>query len=454
MNYYITTLGCPKNEADSREIEKSLLFEGFQKSKNLEEANFHIINTCAFIEEAKKETIETILQAIEYKKKLKKRNKNQKVIVVGCFAERYHKEIDLEIPEVDFIFGTGIYHRAGELIRDKFQIPQKQNVDYYNILKSIISPNKFYEPVKVSDGCNRNCAFCAIPQFRGKFRYRDQDDIIKEIQELTNNGIKEICLVSQDTNSYGNNIEHLISLLEKIEEIDSLKWLRLLYLYPDKKTEKLIKEIAKRKLTKLVPYLESPVQHVSERILKKMNRSGDYEFFKNLFTMARELIPELEIRTTFLVGFPGEEYKDIELIKKFIEELKIEHISFFAYSPEEGTPAYNLKKSINKKDVNIIINELQNIYQEQLKFIMSKNINKTYCAILEKIKSNELHLRRPQSAPEIDDIVIIPYQPRQWKEKYHTLPKLGHFYDIEIVDFIAYDYIGRFKNIDLQEREK
>ncbi len=453
MNYYITTLGCPKNEADSREIDKSLLLEGFQKSKSLEEANFHIINTCAFIEEAKKETIETILEAIELKKKLQKRNKNQKVIVVGCFAERYHKEIELEIPEVDFIFGTGIYHRAGELIRNKFQIHQKQNVDYYQILKSIIKPNKFYEPVKISDGCNRNCSFCAIPQFRGKFRYRDENDIIKEIQELASNGIKEICLVSQDTNSYGTHIDQLISLLEKIEEVESLEWVRLLYLYPDKKTEKLIQEIAKRKLRKLVPYLESPVQHVSEHILKKMNRYGSYEFFKNLFTMARELIPNLEIRTTFLIGFPGEESKDIELIKTFIDELKIEHITFFAYSPEEGTEAYHLKKTVNKKEVYNRINELQNFYQEQLKIIMSKNIKKTYRSILEKIKSNEFHFRRPQSAPEIDDIVIVPYHPKEWKEKYQTLPKLGNFYEIEIVDFIAYDYIGQIKEHLTKERE-
>jgi ribosomal protein S12 methylthiotransferase len=446
VRYYITTLGCPKNEADSREMEKSLLLEGFEKSDKIDKADFHIINTCAFIEEAKKETIETIFNAIEIKELLNNKQKKQKIIVVGCFAERYHKEVEIEIPEVDFIFGTGLYHRAGELIRNKFKIPLKQKVDYYKILESIKSYKKFYAPVKISDGCDRNCSFCAIPQFRGKFRFREKAEILKEVYELSQMGIKEICLVSQDTNSYGKHYSDLISLIEEIEKMKEIEWIRLLYLYPDKKTQKILQEIYKNKYKKVVPYLESPVQHVSEKILKKMNRFGNYEYFKDLFLMARELFPDLEIRTSFLIGFPEETYKDIELVKKFIEELKIEHISFFAFSPEENTLAYQYSSNIDKKEIYQKVNELQNYYDQILKTIMVKNYNKIYKCILENIKPKELHFRRPQAAPEIDDIVIVPFDYKKWKESNFTIPKLGEFYEIKIMDSISYDYIGSIKS--------
>ncbi len=442
MNYFITTLGCPKNEADSREMDKSLLLEGFRKVSKVENADIHIINTCAFIEEAKKETIETIFNAIRIKEKLIKKKEDQKIVVVGCFSERYHKEIEIEIPEIDFIFGTGLYHRAGELIRNKFQLPLKQNPDYYSILKSLNQKNVFYAPVKISEGCNRNCSFCAIPQFRGKFRNRNQEEILKEIKELSQLGVKEICLVSQDTNSYGNHYQDLIRLLEEIEKIDQIKWVRLLYLYPDKKTQKVLNEIYKLNLKKFVPYLESPVQHVSEKILKKMNRYGDYDFFKDLFLMARELFKDLEIRTSFLIGFPEESVEDIELIKKFIQELKIEHISFFAYSPEEGTEAYSYSKKINRSEIYKKINELQTFYNEILKEIMHKNIHKQYKCLLEKIKSNEFYLRRPQSSPEIDDIVIVPYNYKEWKMKNKKLPQPGEFYTVQITGTVVYDYLG------------
>jgi ribosomal protein S12 methylthiotransferase len=448
MKYYITTLGCPKNEADSREMDKSLLLEGFQKANSPEGADIHIINTCAFIEDAKKETIDTIFQAIEVKEILKAKKNDQKLIVVGCFAERYHKEIEIEIPEVDYIFGTGLYHRAGELIRNKFQILLKQNVDYYKVLESIKSPNKFYAPVKISDGCNRNCYFCAIPQFRGNFRFREKSEILREIQELAHLGIKEICLVSQDTNSYGNHYQEFIELLEEIEQISGIEWLRILYLYPDKKTQKILEEIYKKNFKKIVPYLESPLQHVSERILKKMNRFGSYEFFKDLFSMARQMIPDLEIRTSFLVGYPEETWDDIEQIKKFIEELKIEHISFFGFSPEENTVAYQYSSKVNKKEISQKINDLQNFYNEILKSIMIKNYNKIYKCILENIRPNELHFRRPQSAPEIDDIVIVPFEYNEWKKKYNHLPKLGSFYNVQITGSISYDYLGKIISND------
>ncbi|MFN3605154.1 MAG: MiaB/RimO family radical SAM methylthiotransferase [Leptonema sp. (in: bacteria)] len=450
-NFYITTLGCLKNEADSRDIYKSLILNGFINSGKLSDANFHIINTCGFIEEAKKETINTIFTAISFKKKL---NIDQKLIVVGCFAERYKNEIKNEIPEVDLIIGTGKYNQIGEILRNEFNLSAKnlKTIDTYTFLNSIPYNKRFYLPIKISEGCNRNCSFCAIPNFKGKFFYKEKSEILKEIKEILkqNPHIREICLVSQDTNSYGENYLELINLIEEIEEIPEIKWIRLLYLYPDKKTEKILKEIYKKKFNKIVPYLESPVQHVSESILKKMNRFGNYSFFKDLFFFARELFPDLEIRTSFLVGFPEEKAQDIELIKKFINECEIEHISFFPYSREEGTSSFYFKNQITKKEIGRRVNELQNFYDEQLKKIMEKNLHKTFTCILEKITTKEMYFRRPQSSPEIDDVVIVNFNYKDFKENNIALPKLGNFYEIKINGFVAYDYLGNLVNDSIE----
>lgn len=443
MKYYLTTLGCPKNEADSRDIETSLLMEGFSKAKHVDDADFHIINTCAFIEEAKKETIQEIFRAISIKEKLKEKNKDQKVIVVGCFSERYSKEIKEEIPEIDLFFGTNQYRKTGEILKTHFHLEIQKPSDYVELWETLKAKKKFYAPVKISEGCNRNCAFCAIPLFRGKFQSFEKESILEQVRFLAQTGIKEICIVSQDTNSYGSHYNELVDLLELIQEIEGIQWIRLLYMYPDQKTMRILKEIHKRKIYKIVPYLESPIQHVSEKVLKKMNRYGSYEFFKDLFQMARDLFSDLEIRTTFLIGFPEEDAHDIALIQRFIEETKIEHLTFFAYSPEEGTQAYEFSSKINRKEIKNKINEIQNFYNEILRDIMSNHVGKIYYSLLEGIKPNELYFRRPQSAPEIDDIVVVSFDYKQWKQEKKEPPKLGEFYPIEITGFVSYDYTGR-----------
>ncbi len=442
FSFFITTLGCLKNEADSRQIHKSMILNGFKQAKSIKESDFHIINTCGFIEEAKKETIEVIFDSISLKKDIT--NKNQKLIVVGCFAQRYKEEIQKEIAEVDLIIGTGEYHRVGDIIKKNFEVPVFSKKTSTNFYYDISKQKKFYLPIKISEGCNRNCSFCAIPSFKGKFGYREKAEILQEIQEVLkiNSNIKEICIVSQDTNSYGKNIEEFISLLEDIELLPEIHWIRILYLYPDLKTKKILEKIHKKKFKKIVPYLESPVQHVSESILKKMNRFGSYTFFVDLFTYARELFPNLEIRTSFLVGFPGETIRDVELIQKFIEECQIEHITFFPYSREEGTASYHYLNQVKKKEIYYRVNQLQNFYEEQLKQITSKHIHKTFNCLLENITSGQMVFRRPQSAPEIDDNVLVELKYKDFYEKKIPLPKLGNFYDVTITGFATYDYIG------------
>lgn len=439
--FFITTLGCLKNEADSRQMQKSMLMNGFHSVKSIEESNFHIINTCGFIEEAKKETIEVIFNSVNLKKNLKNK---QKLVVVGCFAQRYKEEIQKEIPEVDLIIGTGEYHRIGEIIKKSFHIVLPSNKNLHSLFYDVFEQKKFYLPVKFSEGCNRNCTFCAIPSFKGNFVYRERSEILQEIQEVLkiNSAIKEICIVSQDTNSYGKNIYEFLSLLEDIELISEIKWIRILYLYPDLKTKKILEEIYKRGFKKIVPYLESPVQHVSEPILKKMNRFGNYSFFKDFFNYVRELFPDVEIRTSFLVGFPGETNQDVEMIKKFLEECPIEHITFFPYSREEGTISYQYSNKISKKEIYRRINDLQNFYEDQLHQIVSKNINKTFTCLLEKITPEQMFFRRPQSAPEIDDTVMVNYRHQDLQQKNILLPKLGSFYEVKITGFVSCDYIG------------
>ncbi len=438
--FYITTLGCPKNTADSREMERSLLLEGFHPAPSAESADFHLVNTCSFIESAREQTIETVFEAIDVKEARKKRA-DQKLVVVGCFTERYQAAVSEEWPEVDFSFGTGLYHRAGALIREAFRIPRPHQADiaspFEHLKRRRLHP---YAPVKVSDGCDRSCAFCAIPQFRGSFRSRETQEIVAECAELGDSGIREICLVSQDTNSFGGRPEALVELIERLNELDSLHWLRLLYLYPDRKTERILRLLADRGLnrSRLVPYLESPVQHVSSSVLKSMKRAGNAAYFKDLFAMARELFPGLEIRTSFLVGFPGETAADVDELHRFIEDTGLEKLALFAYSPEEGTAAF-ASGAVDPAETNERINELRQTHLNVLKEIHLQRVGQRYQCMVDAIHPTEIVCRRPQDAPEIDETVLIPFQ----YEKGMKLPAPGDLIEVEITGFYEYDMEGR-----------
>ncbi|MBW0433991.1 30S ribosomal protein S12 methylthiotransferase RimO [Leptospira yasudae] len=405
--FYITTLGCPKNTADSMSMHHSLLEEGFTPAALPEESDFHFINTCTFIQSATEETIQTILSAAQVKKQ-----HHQKLVVVGCFAERYPDNISAEIPEVDLFFGTGRYAEAGKILRDKFPdlSPPKLefNEDILERLKlssGIENYSKPYAYVKVSDGCNRGCSFCIIPSFRGKFRESPVDDIIRDADRAIRAGAKEICLVSQDTVYYGRDSEVLLDMVRKVSEIDSLEILRLLYLYPDKKTEKLIRLMGQT--PKIAPYLESPLQHVSSKILKSMNRAGESSYFKDLFSLAREVKPGLEIRTSFIIGYPGEEADDVDQILRFIEETRPEKVNLFSYSPQEGTKGAETKQTVSEKEKSKRINMIRDAHLAILEEIHESRIGKTYDAIVDAIEDGQAVVRRLQDAPEMDEVVYV-----------------------------------------------
>lgn len=406
-SFFITTLGCPKNTVDSMSMHQSLLKEGLLPASGPEASDFHLINTCTFIQDATKETIQTILDSIDLKKKSK-----QRLVVVGCFAERAGKEISDDLPEVDLHFGTGKYDKAGEILRKSFPLDFKEAKEFNEdllerlTLSSVIENySKPYSYVKISDGCNRGCSFCIIPNLRGKFKDSSEISVLTETKKAIAAGAKEICLVSQDTVFYGKDTDKLLDLIQSVADVKGLEILRLLYLYPDKKTEKLLDLYGK--IGHIAPYLESPLQHVSKDVLKAMNRTGEYSYFKSLFEKARAVKPGLEIRTSFILGFPGETAADVDEIIRFIQEVKPEKVNLFPYSPQEGTKGFDLPGKLKDKEISKRVNLVRDVYLETLKEIHQSRIGKVYDAIVDEVIDGGSMVRRLQDAPEIDEVVFV-----------------------------------------------
>ncbi|PJZ66183.1 30S ribosomal protein S12 methylthiotransferase RimO [Leptospira wolffii] len=432
--FYITTLGCPKNTVDSMSMHHSLLEEGFSPAQTPEESDFHLINTCTFIRSATEETIQTILGAAHAKKQ-----EGQKLVVVGCFAERYPKDISAEIPEVDLVFGTGKYSQAGRIIREAFRRDfsplQKTEFNSDLIERMKLSPgienySKPYAYVKVSDGCNRGCAFCIIPSLRGKFVDSPLEEILRDTKRAVSAGAKEICLVSQDTVYYGKDSDKLLDMIRSVSEVEGLEILRLLYLYPDKKAEKILRLMGE--IPKIAPYLESPLQHVSERVLKSMNRSGGYSSFRDLYSLAREVRPDLEIRTSFILGFPGETGEDVDEILRFVEETRPEKLNLFAYSPQDGTKGAEVAQTVSEKEKAKRINLIREAHLKILQEIHESRIGKEYVAIVDGIEDGTAVVRRLQDAPEIDEVVYVE----------DPSLKPGTIGKVKVESFYEYDMMG------------
>jgi ribosomal protein S12 methylthiotransferase len=430
-SYYITTLGCPKNIADSQHMEESLLMEGLIPAKTPLDSDYHLINTCTFITSATEETIDTILSAAKIKKKRK-----QKLVVVGCFAERFPDAIRDDIPEVDLCFGTGKYKDAGKLIKTQFPSDFK-NINEINdeikIRESIFKKksNKPFSFIKVSDGCNRGCSFCIIPSLRGEFKDYSPENILLDVKKAVGSGSKEICLVSQDTVFYGRDTETLKNLLMEISQIEGVELIRPLYLYPDKKTYKLLDAFLENK--KIAPYFESPIQHVSEKVLKSMNRSGNLSFFKDLFFKART-VKDLEIRTSIIIGYPGETSEDIDQVLEFIDTVKPEKLALFSFSPQEGTKAFTLSETVQESEKAHRINLIRDLHLKKLEEAHLIRIGKEYDAIVDEVTKKEAIVRRFQDAPEIDEVVFC--SPENLKQ--------GMIGKVRITSFSEYDMEGTF----------
>ncbi|WP_073342716.1 30S ribosomal protein S12 methylthiotransferase RimO [Caldanaerobius fijiensis] len=433
----VISLGCAKNLVDSETMIGLLKAADFSITNKAEEADVLIVNTCAFINKAKEESIETILEMAEFKK-----NGVCKVLVVtGCLSERYRDKLMKEIPEIDALVGTGDFEEIVEVVNNSLQgkktkIYGHQNKVFSENLPRIISNSGKYAYVKIADGCNNRCTYCVIPSLRGRYRSRDIADINREVKAIVENGVKEIILIAQDTTRYGIDKGRfmLSDLLYNLSEIDGLKWIRILYCYPEAISDQLIDAIATN--DKVCKYIDMPIQHISDEILRKMGRHTSKKEIYNLIDKLRTKIPGVVLRTSLIVGFPGETQEQFNELVSFVEESKFDHLGVFEYSREEGTPAAKLPGQIPervKKERRDVIMKLQNNIARQLN---QQKVGKIFDVLIEGKKGSYYIGRTYHYAPEIDGIVYIKSDKFISGDFARVLIKKAYDYDIlgEIVE--------------------
>ena len=416
----VITLGCSKNIVDSERILRQLEINDFDIVDNAEKADTVIINTCGFIEAAKEESINTILQAIE----AKKAGIIDKVLVAGCLSERYKEELRDEIPEVDEYFGTEKYQEIVETLGGEFK---------YELLgeRELTTP-KHFAYLKISEGCDNPCSFCAIPLIRGGFRSKSIEELKKETEFLAQKGVKELIIIGQDTTDYGKDIygrRNLHELLRELAAVDGIEWIRLLYAYPSHFPNEVIEEIADNK--KVLNYLDLPLQHISDSVLKSMRRGISSSVQRELVSKIKREIPDLTFRTTFIVGYPTETDADFEELYNFVKENKFDRVGVFTYSQEDNTYSYELGDPIPeevKESRKEALMELQKeISLEKNKKMLGKKIK----CIVDDIEGEYFVARSVKDAPEVDGNVLIDSQEK--------MLHVGNFYEVEVVDFNEYD---------------
>ncbi len=428
---HITTLGCSKNIVDSEVLTGQLETNQFVITKNPQDAEVIIINTCGFINDAKEESIQTIFEAL----KLREKDPNKKVYVAGCLTQRYREEISKEIPEIDGIFGTEAY---GEILDALGK--NHAAADNLHLLRRLSTPGHFAY-LKISEGCNHACAFCAIPNIRGKFRSRSMDSLLDEAQMLADKGVKELILISQDSSYYGldfisTDSPAMPELLKSLEQIDGIQWIRPLYWYPKKFPMEVIHLMRDSK--KILPYLDLPLQHISDNQLRLMRRPDTRQSILQIISTIREQIPHAALRTTLILGFPGESNADFEELYRFVEETRFDRLGTFVYSDEENTAAYDLPDKINPE----IARERQDkIMELQRSISLEKNramIGQVVDTIIDEYVSEQgIFIGRTyRDAPEIDNEVIIAADESQ------DSIKQGDIIPVSITDAGEYEIYG------------
>lgn len=404
------SLGCPKNQVDAEIMLAKLQKDGFDFVNDPLEADLIIVNTCGFIEDAKKESIENILDMISYKEDYPE----IKVLVTGCLAQRYQSQIFEEIPEVDGVIGIGANEDICEICHKMLDgekaesFPPKENLKIEG--DRILTTPPYSAYLKIAEGCSNHCTYCAIPSIRGPFRSRPSESIIAEAKDLAEKGVKELVVVAQDTTRYGEDLygkNALVPLLKALSMVDGIEWIRLLYLYPERIDDALIDEIASNE--KIVKYMDIPLQHCNKNVLKRMNRHGDRESLTELLNKIREKIDGVTIRTTFIAGFPGETEEEFNELCEFVEEMRFERMGCFAYSEEEGTPAAKLDGMMDyeiRVDRADIINERQNVILDELNESL---VGKILPTIVEGYDSysDSYYGRTTMDAPEIDTLIYF-----------------------------------------------
>lgn len=428
------SLGCPKNQVDGEILLSKLSDAGFEIVNTIEQSDLMIVNTCGFIDDAKKEAIETILEVAQYKEA----GIISAIVVTGCLAERYQDEILMEMPEVDAVVGIG----ANENI---VKICQKALCG----ISTSIFPDKCYLPLdddrmlstpshwaylKIAEGCDNKCAYCAIPAIRGPFRSRTIESIVAEGEKLAQKGVKEIILVAQDTTKYGYDLYgeyRLDDLLMELVKIDGIEWIRLFYCYPQRITDSLIEVIKTQ--DKICNYIDIPLQHANHDVLKNMNRTGDAQSYIELLSKMRREIPDISFRTTFMVGFPGETEEQFEDLCNFVSEVKFDKMGCFTFSPEEDTPAYDMDCQIDEDVKQRRQEVLMNLQYSVTQQCNQNKIGKIYKVIVDEANDGTYIGRSYLDSPEIDSGIIFTS-----KEQI----TIGSFVNVKIISFDGYDLIG------------
>ena len=433
----IISLGCAKNRVDAEMLLYRIRNAGYKLCEDVAMADVAVINTCGFIESAKQESIEEILELSE----LKKEGKIKAIIVTGCLAERYKEEVMKEIPEADAVVGIGANDDIVKIIDEVLQGKKQQCFPDKLLLPleggRIQSTPYYYAYLKIAEGCDNHCTYCAIPMIRGKFRSRKMEDIIAEAKHLAENDVKELVVVAQDTSLYGKDIYGelmLAKLLKKLCEIDGIRWIRVLYCYPDKITDELLQVMAEEE--KIVKYLDLPLQHCNGRVLKTMNRKGNKEELVELIAKIREKVPGIVLRTTFIAGFPTETEEEFAELENFAKEVRFERVGCFAYSQEENTPAAKLEpqipEDVKERRAEIIMENQQKIMEE----FCQKLDGKTIEVLVEGYDQYAecFFGRSAWDAPEVDGSVFFTVTGRK--------PAPGEFVKVKIDDFLNCDPIG------------
>ena len=435
MKVSLVTLGCAKNEVDSEMLLGFLRNIGFELETDLREAECIVVNTCGFIKSAKEEAIDTILDMAEYKKI----GKCKHLIVTGCLAKRYKSQIEKEFPEVDLVIGVDEYNNIDKIFSEYFSKEIKTKLEFKDRIVSSVFPTAY---LRISDGCNNNCHYCAIPLIRGNLKSRKIEDIVDEAKFLVDKGIRELVVIAQDTTSYGLDLYKkpmLYKLLKELSKLDELKWIRVLYMYPGKITDELIEEFKTN--PKICKYFDIPLQHISDTMLKAMNRHTNKKEVYELVKKIRKEIPDAVLRTTFMVGYQGETTEDFNELIDAVHDLKFERMGAFTFSKEDDTVAWSMPGDILEKVKKARYKKLMEEQQKVVNEFMTSNIGRTLEVLVTDVDESEKYFvcRSYMDAPDVDPKMLLKIN----KTSIANMV-VGEWTTVEIIGTKGYDYICKF----------
>ena len=436
MKLLFISLGCDKNLVDSEMMMGLLHDRGYEFTDNEEEADIIVINTCGFINDAKEESINTILEMAKYKE-----NNLKALIVAGCLVERYKNEILQELPEIDAIVGTTAFDKICDVVDDVLADKKHNELESINKMcrpdvKRIITTGGYYSYLKIAEGCDKHCTYCSIPMIRGAYRSVPMDELVKEAEYLADNGVKELIIVAQEITVYGKDLhgeKKLPELLHRLCKIPGIQWIRLLYCYPEEITDELIETIRTEK--KICHYIDMPIQHASDKILKAMGRRTNNAELRNIISKLRKEIPDICLRTTLITGFPGETEEDHQILLDFIDEMEFDRLGVFTYSPEEDTKAASLDNQVDEEVKLCRKDEIMELQQEISMDKSERLVGKEIEVIIEgKASDEDVYVGRSyMDAPSVDGYVFINSEEELMS---------GDFAKVRIVKAMEYDLIG------------